>query len=116
MYPALLLSLAVAQPVPGGKGETYGYLWPVCRNDPRRIAPGSEPVPYRPAEGDLAFYSARLPSYRLLYALARSGPPYHVAVVVRRCSGELALLEVGTDVATTTSFLPFPVRFGRHQR
>ncbi len=54
-------------------------------------------VPYRPREGDLVFYDDRKAGWTALFALAGSGPPLHMGVVVRRSDGRLAVLEAGPD-------------------
>jgi hypothetical protein len=52
--------------------------------------------PYTPQEGDLVFFSGVSPLYVIAYGVARSGHPWHVGMVIRRTSGELALFESGS--------------------
>lgn len=50
---------------------------------------------YLPREGDLVFFSSVSPFYCMAYYGARSGHPWHVAMVVRDSCGQLRLLEAG---------------------
>ena len=102
MLPLLLgLTLTVSQPgVP--VTPSFGYLWPINRADhPETIIAGPGQV-YTPQEGDMIFYSAKRPLFRVLYALAATKHPYHSSLVIRRCDGSLALLDfqiIGTGTA-----------------
>src|SRR5579885_955865 len=56
------------------------------------LPPGPREV-YVPAEGDLIFFTDRSLFWRAVYALAHTGPPYHVGIVVRLPDGHMATLE-----------------------
>jgi hypothetical protein len=77
--------------------ETHpaGYLF---LRPPRH--PGSlqrQAVPYKPREGDLVFYDDHSRSWTALFALAGTGPPTHMGIVVKRPDGRPAVLEAGPD-------------------
>jgi hypothetical protein len=65
---------------------------PPARKD---AEPGA--IPYLPREGDLVFYDDRSPVWLPLFALAGTGPPLHMGMVVRKADGKLAVLEAGPD-------------------
>jgi hypothetical protein len=50
---------------------------------------------YTPREGDILLYSDDSVLWRCLFALARTGPPYHAGIVTRLPDGRPALLEAG---------------------
>ncbi len=72
--------------------ETAGWLLGsgACPEDP---CAGREP--YLPQPGDLVFYSHDKLRSRCLYALAHTGKPYHVGIVVNLLDGRPAILEAG---------------------
>jgi hypothetical protein len=79
------------QPRPG---ESVGsYLWTAARGADG--GPCLRPEPYTPREGDIILYSDDSVLWRWLYALARTGPPYHVGIVTRLPDGRPAVLEAG---------------------
>jgi hypothetical protein len=58
----------------------------------------SEPcIAYEPREGDLIFYDDHSKIWTALFALAGTGPPLHMGLVVRKTNGTLAVLEAGPD-------------------
>ncbi|MBL8795542.1 MAG: hypothetical protein JNM56_16675, partial [Planctomycetia bacterium] len=67
--------------------------------------------PYYPREGDLVIFTYRNPLWRICYALAGTGPPYHTGIVVRIPTGELATLEAAPNTSYTVYVLPLPDRF-----
>jgi hypothetical protein len=69
------------------------YLCPPGR-DAHCLPPGPREV-YVPCPGDLVFFT--YPSYfwQTIYALAHTGPPFHVGIVIRMPDGHMALLEAG---------------------
>jgi hypothetical protein len=56
------------------------------------MPPGPREV-YIPAAGDMVFFAEDSLFWRVVYALARTGPPYHVAIIVRLPNGDMATLE-----------------------
>ena len=60
---------------------------------------GAEPsvVPYLPRAGDLVFFDDRSPVWLPLFALAGTGPPLHMGIVVKKADGKFAILEAGPD-------------------
>jgi hypothetical protein len=56
------------------------------------LPPGPREV-YVPQEGDLVFFAEHSLFWRTVYALAHTGPPYHVGIVVRLPDGHMATLE-----------------------
>jgi hypothetical protein len=50
-----------------------------------------------PREGDLVFYDDHNPTWTALFALADTGPPLHMGIVVKKPGGKLAVLEAGPD-------------------
>src|SRR5262249_8904754 len=80
------------------------------------VAPGSKAVPYTPREGDLVFYDDKNPAWRALFALAGTGPPLHMGVVVKKPDGSLAVLEAGPADTLRVDLLEVTARlhqFGR---
>ncbi len=55
------------------------------------------PTPYEPREGDLIFYDDHSKVWTALFAVAGTGPPLHMGIVVRKRGGGLAVLEAGPD-------------------
>src|SRR5438270_9190188 len=80
--PTVAFLLAVAQP-PTAEPEV-GFLW---------VSGLSAPLVFEPHEGDLILYTTRDPRLYPIFALARSGHPHHVGIVVRDHQGRLRLCE-----------------------
>jgi hypothetical protein len=75
-------------------GNSLGsYLCPPGL-DGRCLPPGPREV-YVPCAGDLIFFTYRSAFWRTMYALAHTGPPFHVGMVVRLPDGHMAILEAG---------------------
>lgn len=53
------------------------------------------PEPYLPQPGDIVLFSHDRLRSRFVYALARTGKPYHAGIVVRLPDGRFAILEAG---------------------
>ena len=84
---ALWISLLGADSVPIGE-----LVVPAARlREPARAEP------YVPREGDLVFYDDRSVVWTPLFAMAGTGPPLHMGMVVRKTDGGLAILEAGPD-------------------
>jgi hypothetical protein len=84
---ALWFSLLGADGVPVGE-----LMMPAARlREPDRAEP------YLPREGDLVFYDDRSVVWTPLFAMAGTGPPLHMGMVVRKSGGGLAVLEAGPD-------------------
>jgi hypothetical protein len=71
-----------------------GYLQ---SNSASAAMPTAHAVPYEPREGDLIFYDDHSKVWTALFAIAGTGPPLHMGIVVRRSNGKLAVLEAGPD-------------------
>lgn len=76
-------------------GSTYGYLW-TYRTGPDGCTT-REVIPYEPREGDLLFFDDMSVLWTKLYAIARTAPPFHAGIVVKKPDGRLAALEAGPD-------------------
>src|SRR5262245_44834320 len=82
---------AFCPPAPGGGRPLGSYLCPPGGTSDD-IPTGPREV-YVPAEGDLVFFAEDSLFWRCMYALAHTGPPYHVGIVVRLPDGRMATLE-----------------------
>lgn len=51
---------------------------------------------YVPHEGDMIFFTYYKKIWYYVFKMGHTGPPYHVALVVRTPEGELKLLETGS--------------------
>src|SRR5438552_18167468 len=89
-------SIAVVFLLAGESGtpNPAGYLLskPCARGSAQPAA-----IPYEPREGDLIFYDDHSKVWTALFALAGTGPPLHMGMVVRKTNGALAVLEAGPD-------------------
>jgi hypothetical protein len=81
--------LPVTLPIIQPEGVPIGTLWA------RDGAAGGEP--YIPHEGDILLFGSVTPLYTLTFPFARTWHPWHSTIVVRRTTGDLALLESGGD-------------------
>jgi hypothetical protein len=90
IVPAVLLF--ANQPTPP---KPAGYL--LLKPASAAAAAQPTPVPYEPREGDLIFYDDHSKIWTALFAMAGTGPPLHMGMVVRRANGALAVLEAGPD-------------------
>lgn len=52
---------------------------------------------YKPREGDLIFYDDKSQVWTALFALAGTGPPLHMGIMVKKPDGTPAILEAGPD-------------------
>ena len=62
-----------------------------------RIRQPEQIEPYLPREGDFIFYDDRSAVWTPLFAMAGTGPPLHMGMVVRKSDGRFAVLEAGPD-------------------
>jgi hypothetical protein len=84
---ALWFSLLGAECLPVGE-----LMVPAARlREPDRVEP------YLPRAGDFVFYDDRSVVWTPLFAMAGTGPPLHMGMVVRKADGGLAVLEAGPD-------------------
>jgi hypothetical protein len=87
------LAAATGSPPAAPAQEAYGYLRGPVRGPDGGVR--HERQAYRPRPGDLVLYSADSVMWRAVYALARTGPPFHVGIVVALPDGRPAVLEAG---------------------
>ena len=73
-------------------------------------------VRYTPREGDLIFYDDRSRTWTALFALAGTGPPLHMGIVVKKADGKLAVLEAGPDDRLWVELLDLPGRLHQFDR
>ena len=83
--------------------------------------PSGEPgkprvVPYVPREGDLIFYDDKSPLWTPLFALAGTGPPLHMGIVVKKPDGRPAILEAGPDDTPWVELLDLVPRLHQFNR
>jgi hypothetical protein len=111
---ALWLLPAVAAGVLAGppRAGDGSYLWTAVRGADGRTQLGLEP--YVPGAGDIIFYSDDSVVWRWLYALAGTGPPYHVGIVVRLPDSRPAVLEAGPYDTTHVYLLDVLPRLHTH--
>jgi hypothetical protein len=105
---SFLLCLASAAPAVRPKECQAGYV--CCRAACACGECCGSTQAYYPREGDIIIFTYRNPLYRVCYALAGTGPPYHVGIVVRIPTGELATLEAAPNMSYTVFVLPLPDR------
>jgi hypothetical protein len=87
-----------------------GYLAPPAREGrPRAVA-------YVPREGDLIFYDDHNRVWTTLFAVAGTGPPLHMGIVVRKPAGGLAVLEAGPDDTVWVKLLDLAPRLHQFHR
>jgi hypothetical protein len=94
---ALAIPLMLAQPA----DNPLGYLTPQAKaskadKTPKAGKPVKE-IAYAPREGDLIFYDDHSVPWTILFALAGTGPPLHMGIVVKKSDGGMAVLEAGPD-------------------
>src|SRR5438270_13987079 len=71
-----------------------GYVGPRDRDaDPVRGAATA----YVPREGDLVFFDDDSPIWQTLFAIAGTGPPLHMGIVVKLPGNRWSVLEAGPD-------------------
>jgi hypothetical protein len=104
LAPLVLLAAAPASPPPAPASyfapvTEPGSLWPTHSSQPR-------PAVFSPQEGDLIFFTKDTKIYTLLYPLVRSFHPFHSGIIVRRVTGELAVLEDGGEGHRTATLQP----------
>lgn len=71
---------------------------------------------YRPREGDLVFFDDHNPIWLKLFALAGTGPPLHMGIVVKKPDGTLAVLEAGPDDTVWVKLLDLTPRLRQFHR
>lgn len=104
LAPLVLLAAAPASP-PSGPASHFvspyqpGSVWPTQKTQP-------PPAVYSPQEGDLIFFTKDTKIYTILYPLVRSFHPFHSGIIVRRVTGELAVLEDGGEGHRTATLQP----------
>lgn len=89
------------------RGEA-GYIW--SGYTPQN--PG-QPLAWKPREGDIVLMTSPDRGQTIGYGLAGVGHPFHSGIVVRRSTGELALLESGGARDMTVSLSPILGRLNR---
>ena len=92
-----------------GPAHPAGYL----------ASPGLGPgraAPYVPHEGDLIFYDDHNRVWIALFALAGTGPPLHMGIVVKKPDGSPAVLEAGPDDSVWVKLLDLAPRLHQFRR
>jgi hypothetical protein len=79
-------------------------------------AAGARATPYLPREGDLIFYDDHSRAWTALFALAGTGPPLHMGIVVRKPGGAPAVLEAGPDDTLRVELLAVGPRLRQFHR
>ncbi|VTS06543.1 hypothetical protein [Tuwongella immobilis] len=103
MIAGLLLAWSVAALPPVLlPGQPFGFI---------RQQDTDRGIPWVPQEGDVLLMSSKNWSFSIMYGFARSGHPYHSAMLVRRATGELMVFEVGGGGASSVTARPIPDRF-----
>jgi hypothetical protein len=94
-HPLLLavLALLLGGAARGEEDLSVSFLWTSLPGPDGVLRPVRQV--YVPCPGDLVFYSYDNKFFRALYALAHSGPPYHVGIIVALPDGRTGLLEAG---------------------
>jgi hypothetical protein len=70
---------------------------------------------YVPREGDMIFFTYYKKIWYIIFKLGHTGPPYHVALVVRTPEGELKLLEAGSLQPTSAMLVDIMPRVVEYQ-
>lgn len=113
---APLWSVGLTVPLLLGTGQTpaAGYLFP--RQTKAGAAQRQRATPYLPREGDLVFFDEHSWFWNFLFALAGTGPPLHMGIVVKRPDGSLAVLEAGPDDTLWVKLLDLGPRLRQFRR
>jgi hypothetical protein len=109
---ASLVCAACVAAAPDSSEGSAGYLF-----HPARCLDGSvclETRAYIPQEGDIIICASRNHLWQICFSLARSGPPFHAAVVIREPNGRLAVLEAGPNDTWCVYILPLPERLAAY--
>jgi hypothetical protein len=119
MTSALLLALALSPgsdrslgPVAAPAEAPYGYTYFPAR-DLDRI-PRYPALRYDPHPADVLLLSDPNLFWRTIYAIALTGVPGHVAIVVRQPDGRLGLLESGFNETLWTRLAPLDYRINQY--
>lgn len=83
---------------------------------PPRIRQPDRVEPYLPREGDFVFYDDRSAVWTPLFAMAGTGPPLHMGMVVRKKDGRFAVLEAGPDDTVWVKLLDLGPRLEQFER
>src|SRR5215469_15061876 len=93
----------------------------LCHAPPAGYLAGPGPTPgkavaYAPREGDLIFYDDHSRVWNTLFALAGTGPPLHMGIVVKKPDGTFAVLEAGPDDTVWVKLLDLAPRLRQFRR
>ncbi len=83
-----------------------GYLAPPGQLDEDKVL-GAK-TPYRPQPGDLVFFTNDSLFFDMLYALAWTGAPHHVGIVVALPDGKPAIAEAGAFHLSSVKLIDLP--------
>lgn len=90
----------------------YGYTYAPAR-DLNRI-PRYPAMCYNPQPADVILMSDPTLTSRALYAVALTGAPGHIGIVVRMPDGRLGILEAGFNGSLTTRYVPLDYRLSHY--
>jgi hypothetical protein len=114
MFASLCLGPALCLLLPAGTDGPAGYL--LIRPSAPEKAVRAKAIRYVPGEGDLIFYDDHSKAWTALFALAGTGPPLHMGIVVRKPGGSLAILEAGPDDTLWVDLLDLTPRLRQFRR
>lgn len=97
-----------------GQAAPTGYLF--LKPAEQRQASRPKIIAYQPREGDLIFFDDHSRVWNTLFALAGTGPPTHMGIVVKKAAGGLAILEAGPDDSVWVELLDLAPRLRQFQR
>jgi hypothetical protein len=91
-----------------------GYLISVPSKPDKSVQ--QKTISYVPREGDLIFYDEHSVPWTIFFALAGTGPPLHMGIVVKKSNGALAVLEAGPDDTVWVRLLDLAPRLHQFQK
>jgi hypothetical protein len=108
------LTIAAFLTVGDARALPAGHLFPWPSGHDKSVP--QKAIPYAPREGDLVFYDEHSVIWTVLFALAGTGPPLHMGIVVKKPDGSLAVLEAGPDDTVWVKLLDVTPRLRQFQK